>query len=160
MFVLRYLDEDVGSCVYTERNVCLIGLLASMAYPINLVLSFPEGAVLWEAVFQVATNRTGLNGQSDCFSHFLGRVSITALQIHRHRQVHRFRDPPKIVDREGERRVFTVRVTTRLRNGPAAGSDSLGTSRIPDVKQHERFARNVKMSKPLGLLHLSCHVFS
>ena len=86
MFVLRYPDEDVGSCVYRERDVCLIGLLASMAYPINLVLSFPEGAVLWEAVFQVATNRTGLNGQSDCFSHFLGRVSITALEIHRHRE--------------------------------------------------------------------------
>jgi hypothetical protein len=71
MFVLRYLDEDVGSCVYEERNVCLIGLLASVSYPINLVLCFPEGTVLWEAVFQVATDRTSLDGQSDCFTPLL-----------------------------------------------------------------------------------------
>jgi hypothetical protein len=56
VFVLRYLDEDVGSCVYKERNVCLISLLASMPYPINLVLCFPKGTVLRKAVFQVATD--------------------------------------------------------------------------------------------------------
>ena len=109
MFVLRYLDEDVGSCVYKERNVCLIGLLASMLYPVDLVLCFPEGAVLREAVFQVATNCTSLDGQSDRFTHFPGRVSITAFQINRHRQLRRVGDPAKIIDREGERRVTLSR---------------------------------------------------
>lgn len=116
MFVLRHLDEDVGSCVYEERNVCLVGLLASMSYPFNLVLCFPEGTVLWEAVLQVATDCTSLDGQSDRFTHFPRRVSITALHVHRHRQLRRFGDPAEIIDRKGERRMFTVRITTCLGN--------------------------------------------
>src|SRR5580692_4364467 len=113
-----------------------------MLYPADLVLCFPEGAVLREAVFQIATNCTSLDGQSDRFTHFPRRVSITAFQIDRHRQLRRVGDPAKIIDREGERRVFTVRITTCLRNCPTAGSESfgaclrhsLGASRIPDVK--------------------------
>lgn len=72
MFVLRYLDEDVGSCVYKERNVCRISLLASMSYPINLVLCFPEGTALRKAVFQVAADSTSLDGQSIVSPTFLG----------------------------------------------------------------------------------------
>ena len=55
-----------------------------------------------------------------------------------------------------------------IANCPTAGSEShgaclrhgLGTSRVPDVEQYERFARNMQLAKALGPLYLSCHLFS
>src|SRR6267154_454026 len=60
VFFLRYLDEDVGPRINKERNVCLISSLASLSDAIYLLSGFPKRTILWEAIFEIATDRSRL----------------------------------------------------------------------------------------------------
>src|SRR5260370_39244506 len=100
MLILGCLEEDIGSRVYKEGNVCVIGCFASIPYPIRLVRSFAKRAIFREAVFEVAADGSCLYGKSDGFSHLLGRISVSTLQIYRDRQVRCFDESAKVIARE------------------------------------------------------------
>ena len=99
--------------------------------PLHLQVERVQALSADDLVLEIAADRAGLGKPRDIGRAFFGIGRVSALEIHRQRQLDRLDDPPRIGEREVDRHLLPVGPAVGVGDRMAAGRQRLRAGARP-----------------------------